>query len=188
MLTHLRHALTLLLCFSLLTGVAYPLAVTGLALLALPTQAGGSLITESGRVIGSALIGQPFVSEKYFHGRPSAAGTGYDAAASSGSNLGPTSAKLHEQIRQRLVALQASNPGVTVPGELVYASASGLDPDVSPAAAAFQIPRIAAARGLTSAQLQALVAQHSRPRALGFLGEPTVNVLALNRALDQLKP
>lgn len=188
MLTHFRPALTLLVLFSVLTGVAYPLAITGIAQLALPVQADGSLITENGRVIGSALIGQSFVSQKYFHGRPSAAGAGYDAAASSGSNLGPTSARLHGQIKARLAALQASQPGVTVPGELVYASASGLDPHVSPAAAAFQIPRIAEARGLTSEQLQTLVAQHSRPRALGFLGEPTVNVLALNRALDQLKP
>ncbi len=186
LIIHLRPALTLLLGFSVLTGVVYPLAVTGLAQLALPKQAAGSLVTVNGSVIGSALIGQPFASEKYFQGRPSAAGSGYDAGASSGSNLGPTSAKLHGQIRQRLAALQASNPGLAVPGELVYASASGLDPDVSPAAAAFQIPRIARARGLRPEPLRALVAEHTRHRALGFLGEPTVNVLALNRALDSV--
>lgn len=188
MLNHLRPALTLLALFSVLTGIAYPLAITGVAQVALPKQAAGSLITEGDAVIGSALIGQPFAAEKYFHGRPSAAGSGYDAGASSGSNLGPTSAKLHGQIKERLAALQASNPGVAVPGELVYASASGLDPDLSPAAAAFQIPRIAQARGLSQEQLQTLVSENTQGRALGFLGEPTVNVLALNRALDALKP
>ncbi len=188
MLNHLRPALILLIGFSLLTGAVYPLAVTGIAQLAAPEQAAGSLINVNGSVIGSALIGQPFVAEKYFHGRPSAAGTGYDAGASSGSNLGPTSAKLHGQIKERLVALQASNPGVAVPGELVYASASGLDPDVSPAAAAFQIPRVAKARGLSAEQLQTLIDQNTGHRALGFLGEPTVNVLLLNRALDAFKP
>lgn len=188
MLNHLRPALTLLLGFSLLTGVIYPLAVTGIAQLAMPKQAAGSLITVNGTVIGSALIGQPFAAEKYFQGRPSAAGNGYDAGASSGSNLGPTSAKLHGQIKERLAALQASNPGVAVPGELVYASASGLDPDVSPLAASFQIPRVAKTRGVSAEQLQALIEQNTRHRRLGFLGEPTVNVLALNRALDALKP
>ncbi|MES2683834.1 MAG: potassium-transporting ATPase subunit KdpC [Pseudomonadota bacterium] len=186
MLKHLRPALVLLLGFSLLTGVVYPLAVTGIAQLALPKHAAGSLIVDSGTVRGSALIGQPFASEKYFQGRPSAAGTGYDAGASGGSNLGPTSAKLHGQIQQRLAALQASNPGLAVPGELVYASASGLDPDISPGAASFQIPRVAKARGVSAEQLQGLVTRNTQGRALGFLGEPTVNVLALNRALDAL--
>ncbi len=188
MLNHFRPALTLLLGFSILTGVVYPLAVTGIAQLALPKQAAGSLIVENGTVIGSALIGQPFAADKYFQGRPSAAGTGYDAGASSGSNLGPTSAKLHDQIKQRLTALQATNPGVAVPGEMVYASASGLDPDVSPAAAAFQIPRVAKARGVSAEQLQTLITQNTRQRTLGFLGEPTVNVLALNRVLDAAAP
>lgn len=188
MLKHFRAALTLLLGFSLLTGVGYPLAVTGIARLTLPQQAAGSLVTEGNAIVGSALIGQAFAAERYFHGRPSAAGAGYDAGASSGSNLGPTSAKLQGQIKERLAVLQASNPGVAVPGELVYASASGLDPDLSPAAAAFQIPRVAKARGLAPETLEALVAGQRRGRALGFLGEPTVNVLALNRALDALRP
>lgn len=188
MRTHLRPALALLLGFSILTGVVYPLVVTGIAQIALPKQAAGSLITDNGTVVGSTLIGQPFASEKYFQGRPSAAGNGYDAAASSGSNLGPTSTKLQGQIKERLTALQATNPGVTVPGELVYASASGLDPDVSPAAAAFQIPRVAKARALSHEQLNELIVQNTHKRSLGFLGEPTVNVLALNRALDGLKP
>ena len=188
MLQHFRPALTLLLGFSLLTGVVYPLVVTGIAQLVLPQQAAGSLVVVDGQVRGSSLIGQPFTSERYFQGRPSAAGAGYDAAASSGSNLGPTSEKLRDQIKERLAAQQASNPGVPVPAELVYASASGLDPHLSPAAVAFQIPRVARARGLSAEALQALVAEHSQGRALGFLGEPTVNVLALNRALDALLP
>jgi K+-transporting ATPase ATPase C chain len=184
MLIHLRPALVLLAASSLLTGVAYPLAVTGLAQLAMPKQANGSLIVEQGAVRGSALIGQSFSSPRYFHGRPSAAGGGYDAGASSGSNLGPTSAKLKGQIAERLAALKAENPGTTVPPELLTASASGLDPHLSPAAAAFQAPRIANTRGLTVDAVHALIVEHTTPRALGFLGEPVVNVLALNRALD----
>ena len=188
MLSHFRPALTLLLGFSLLTGVVYPLAVTGIAQLAMPKQASGRLVEQDGKIVGSTLIGQSFAGERYFHGRPSAAGNGYDAGASSGSNLGPTSAKLQGQIKERLAALKTENPGATVPGELVYASASGLDPHLSPSAAAFQIPRIAGARSLAPQQLQALIDQNTRYRTLGFLGEPTVNVLALNRALDALKP
>ena len=188
MLNHLRPALVLLLGFSLLTGVIYPLAVTGIARLVLPKQAAGSLVVENGTVVGSALIGQPFAAETYFHGRPSAAGSGYDAASSSGSNLGPTSKKLHDRIAESMTALKAENPNAPVPGELVYASASGLDPDVSPTAAAFQIPRLVKVRMVTAEQLQALIAQNTRHRALGLLGEPTVNVLALNRALDAMAP
>jgi len=188
MLQHLRPALVLLLIFSLLTGVAYPLAITGIARVVLPVEAAGSLVVEKGVVRGSSLIGQAFTSDRYFQGRPSAAGTGYDAGASSGSNLGPTSAKLHDRIAERTAALKAENPALPVPPELVYTSASGLDPEISPETAQFQIARVAKARSLTEAQLQALVAEHTRPRALGFLGEPTVNVLALNRALDSLKP
>lgn len=186
MLQHFRPALTLLIGFSLLTGIIYPLTVTGIAQLLWPRQAGGSLIVENGTVRGSTLIGQSFVSAHYFHGRPSAAG--YDAAASSGSNLSPTSAKLQARMAQQLALLQAENPGVPVPTELLYSSASGLDPELSPAAASFQIARITKARGLGKEAVQALVTQHTRVRAAGFLGEPRVNVLALNRALDALKP
>lgn len=188
MLSHFRPALTLLLGFSILTGVVYPLAVTGLAQLLFPAQAAGSLVIDQGRVRGSALIGQRFSQPQYFQGRPSAAGAGYDAAASSGSNHGPTSAKLQALIAERMARLKAENSGAPLPAELVYASASGLDPDISPDAASFQIPRVAKARGLAEAGLQNLIAQHRRDRALGLLGEPVVNVLALNRALDGLKP
>lgn len=182
---HLRPALVLLAIFSLLCGVAYPLAVTGLAGVVLPKQAAGSLVESNGTVIGSALIGQSFTQRGYFHGRPSAAGAdGYDASASSGSNLGPTSKALQERIAARVAVLKAENPDTPIPADLVYASGSGLDPDISPAAANFQVPRIAAARGLRTEMLEALVAAHTRPRALALLGEPTVNVLALNRALD----
>ncbi len=183
---HLRPALTLLLVFSVLTGIAYPLAVTGIAQLALPSQANGSLIVENGTVRGSALIGQTFSEARYFHGRPSAAGKGYDAAASSGSNLGPTSAKLQEQIKQRMAALKAERIDAAVPTALVYASASGLDPHISPAAARFQAPRIASVRALSPAQVQRLIEAHTEARVLGVLGEPVVNVLMLNLALDQL--
>lgn len=184
---HLRPALVLLAVFSLLCGVAYPLAVTGLAGVALPKQAAGSLIEADGKVIGSALIGQSFSQPGYFQGRPSAAGAnGYDASASSGSNLGPTSKTLQERIAARIAALTAENPDMQIPADLVYASGSGLDPDISPAAANFQVPRVAAARGLRTEALETLVAEHTRPRALGLLGDPAVNVLALNRALDAL--
>lgn len=184
---HLRPALTLLGLFSLLCGLAYPLAVTGLAQLAFPTQAAGSLIEQDGRIIGSELIGQSFSQHGYFHGRPSAAGAnGYDASASSGSNLGTTSKALQERIAATTATLKAENPAAAVPAELVYSSASGLDPHISPATAQFQVPRVAAARHLAPAQLQALIDQHTQPRLIGLLGEPVVNVLALNRALDAL--
>jgi len=184
---HLRPALTLLIGFSLLCGVAYPLAVTGLAQLAFPSQADGSLIEKDGQIIGSKLIGQSFSQPGYFHGRPSAAGAnGYDASASSGSNLGPTSKALQDRIAARVAALKAENPQAAIPAELVYASASGLDPDISPATARFQIPRIAAARNLSEPQLLTLIEQHTQHRLLGLLGEPVVNVLALNRTLDAL--
>ena len=184
---HLRPALVLLAGFSLLCGLAYPLAVTGLAQLAFPNQAAGSLIVEGGQVRGSTLIGQPFSQPGYFHGRPSAAGAGgYDASASSGSNLGPTSKALQARIAARVAALKVENPDTPIPADLVYASGSGLDPEISPAAANFQVPRVAAARGLRTEALEALVAEHTRPRALALLGEPAVNVLALNRALDAL--
>lgn len=186
---HLRPALTLLGLFSLLCGLAYPLAVTGLAQLAFPVQAAGSLIEQDGRIVGSRLIGQGFSQPGYFHGRPSAAGSGgYDASASSGSNLGPTSQSLRERIAATAAALKAENPAAPVPAELVYSSASGLDPHLSPAAAQFQIPRIAAARHLAPERLQSLIDQHTQARPIGVLGEPVVNVLALNRSLDALPP
>jgi len=186
---HLRPALTLLALFSLLCGVAYPLTVTGVAQLAFPTQAAGSLIEKDGQVIGSRLIGQSFTQPGYFHGRPSAAGAnGYDASASSGSNLGTTSKALQDRIAASVAALKAENPGAAVPADLVYASSSGLDPQITPEAARFQIPRVAAARGIQADALEALVAQHTRHRLIGLLGEPGVNVLALNRALDAQAP
>lgn len=186
MTTHLRPAIVLLLLFTLLTGVAYPLAITGLGQAFFPHQATGSLITRDGKVIGSELIGQSFVSTAYFHGRPSAAGNGYDAASSSGSNLGPTSKKLMDRIAGDAKTLSKENPFTPIPVDLITTSASGLDPDVTPAAALFQIPRIAKARGLAPEKLQALIKAHTQPRLIGLIGEPTVNVVKLNLALDAL--
>lgn len=184
---HLRPAISLLVLFSLLCGFVYPLAVTGLAQLAFPQQAAGSLASKDGQVIGSWLIGQNFSQPGYFHGRPSAAGaSGNDASASSGSNLGPTSKALQERIAATVAALKAENPNAVIPADLVYASGSGLDPQISPAAARFQIPRVAAARGLGAARLEQLIDRQTEPRRFGLWGEPTVNVLALNRALDAL--
>lgn len=184
---HLRPAISLIVLFSLLCGVAYPLAVTGLARLIFPEQAAGSLARKDGQVIGSWLVGQNFSQPGYFHGRPSAAGAqGYDASASSGSNLGPTSKALRERIATTVAALKAENPGAAIPADLVYASGSGLDPQISPAAALFQVPRVAATRGLDAAKLEQLIERHTEPRLLGLWGEPTVNLLALNRALDAL--
>lgn len=188
MLTQLRPALVLLLLFSLLTGGLYPLAVTGLGQLLFAPQAGGSLVERDGRVVGSALIGQRFSSPQYFHGRPSAAGSdGYDAAASSGSNLGPTSATLMTRIGADVAGVRGEQASRAVPADLVTASASGLDPHISPAAAQFQIARVAVARGLAESRLAELVAAHVEPPLFGVLGEPVVNVLALNLALDELE-
>ncbi len=186
----LRPALVAVLALTLVTGVVYPLAVTGLAQLFFPTQANGSLVTANGRVAGSALIGQPFDDPKYFWGRPSAtAPYPYNAAASSGSNLGPSNPALPQAVQARIAALRAADPGNTapIPVDLVTASASGLDPDISPAAAEYQVPRVARLRGLDPAVVRALVAQYTRGRDLGVLGEPRVNVLELNLALDALR-
>lgn len=187
-----RQALSAFLCVLVLTalvGVAYPLIVTGLADLLFPRQAAGSLLLRNGRAVGSALIGQPFSEARYFWGRPSAASPfAYNAALSGGSNLGPTNPELAAQVKARIEALREADPAqsASVPVDLVTASASGLDPDISPAAALYQVPRVARARNLSEAQVRGLVDEHVTGRTLGLFGEPTVNVLELNLALDAL--
>lgn len=185
----LRPALTLFVVLSLITGLLYPLLVTGVAQTAFPHQTNGSLITQGGKTVGSELIGQSFTEPGHFWGRPSAtAPMPYNASASGGSNLGPTNPALADAVKARIEALRAANPGNTqpVPVDLVTASASGLDPHISPAAAAYQAERVARARSLPVAQVQALVQQHTENPWLGLLGEPRVNVLALNLALESL--
>ena len=173
---------------TLLLGVGYPLIVTGLAQAMFPAKANGQLIERKGKVVGSAIIGQAFSSSGYFRSRPSAAGTGYDAANSGGTNLGPTNKKLIDAVKQAVSDAQKENPGTPVPVDLVTSSASGLDPHISPAAAAFQVPRIAKERGMTQADVTQLVEQFTQSRQLGFFGEARVNVLQLNLALDDAHP
>jgi K+-transporting ATPase ATPase C chain len=175
--------------FTLITtvffGLAYPLLVTGISQCIFPKQANGSLIVKNEQVIGSRLIAQGFSGEKYFHPRPSAAGNGYDPTASGGSNLGPTNQTLVTRVQQDVAKLHLENPGAAIPADMVTTSGSGLDPDISPAAAEFQVPRVAMARGLSADELRRIVARHTLPRQLGIFGEARVNVLELNLDLDE---
>lgn len=184
-------SLLMVLVMTLLTGIVYPLAMTGLAQSLFPAQANGSLVSRDGTVIGSKLVGQNFSSPAYFHSRPSAAGSeGYDATASAGSNLGPTNQKLKETVIERLAAVRRENnlqEDKSVPGDLVLASASGLDPHISPQAAYIQIERVAKERGMNTVEVKSLVDKYTEGRQLGFLGEPRVNILELNLALDTAK-
>lgn len=181
-------AIAITLVLTVLLGIVYPLVVTGLSQVIFPSQANGSLIEKDGKVIGSRLIGQPFSGSSYFHSRPSAAGKGYDGTSSSGTNLGPTSRKLFEtNVKTAADALKEENPNAPIPVDLVTSSASGLDPHITPAAAEFQVPRVARERQMSEIQVRRLVREHTEGRQLGFLGEPRVNVLELNLALDNMK-
>lgn len=185
---NLITAVLMTVATTILLGIIYPLAVTGLAQLLFPEQANGQLIYKDGKIAGSSIIGQGFVGASYFHSRPSSAGTGYDAANSNGSQLGPTNQKLIDRVKGDVATAQADKPGAPVPIDLVTASASGLDPHITPAAAEFQLSRVAKERGTSVDRLRALVARHTEGRQLGFLGEARVNVLELNLDLDQEFP
>jgi K+-transporting ATPase ATPase C chain len=187
---NIRIAVVMTITTTIVFGLLYPLAVTGLGQLFFPAKANGQLIEKNGQIVGSRIIGQPFSSDRYFHSRPSAAGNGYDPIAPSGgaSNLGPTNRQLMERVKSDIEKLHAENPGAAIPVDLITTSGSGLDPDISPAAAEFQIPRVAHARGLSAAELRSIVAKHTRGRQFGFLGEPRVNVLELNLELDATHP
>lgn len=186
MVQHLRAAIAMILAFTLLTGVIYPLAISGVAWVMLQDQALGSLVRKDGQVIGSTLVGQAFTSEKYFHPRPSATDPAYNAAASTGSNLGPITQKLLDRVKGSVDELRTAGVTGPVPVDAVTTSSSGLDPDVSPESALLQVARVAKARALPEDKVRALVDAHVDGRALGFLGEPRVNVLRLNLALDSL--
>lgn len=184
MKNELKVALKFTVITTIILGLFYPLGMTALSHFLFPRQAAGSLIERNGLIVGSELIGQPFSSDRYFHSRPSAAGSGYDATASSASNLGPTNRQLIDRVEAEVAKLQKENPGVAIPADLVTASGSGLDPEISPAAAEYQILRVAKARGMNPGQVKALVARHTKARTFGVLGEPRVNVLELNLDLD----
>lgn len=185
---HLNVAVWFTIVTTIVFGLLYPLGVTGLSQLLFPRQANGSLIERNGQIIGSRLIAQGFTSDKYFHPRPSAAGSGYDATLSGGSNLGPTNQQLVDRVKQDVAKLRQENPSTPIPADLVTASGSGLDPDISPAAAEFQIPRVAKVRGIYDDELRVVVTRHTAARQFGVLGEPRVNVLELNLDLDEKYP